>query len=145
MPDKIFSTEECAWAQTSMRFLGRTITGIRGFRFKEGVEKEHLYAAGDEPIDIQTGNIKPEGDLTLLKYEVDMLNEAAQAAGYASILRVPHTAIVITCNFKKNANSPTRTITTSGVGFTDMEFAMSQNAKMTEVPLPFLAMKVSVS
>lgn len=137
-----FNTKECAWAQTSIKLLGRTIIGIRGFEFKKTVEKEHLYGAGDEPIDIQSGNKAYTGSLKLLKYEVDLLNDAAIAAGYTDITEVPHTLIFITCVYKKNAADKSRTINAAGVAFTETGAAMDQNAKMTEVTLPFLAMKI---
>lgn len=140
-----FNTKECAWAQTKIKFLGRTIVGLRGFDFKKSVEKEHLYAAGDEPIDIQSGNKKPDGNLELLKFEVDQLNDAAQAAGFADITEVPHPAVVITCTYQKNAGDPIKTITAFGVAFTDISFAMKQNAKMTECTLPFINMKTVFS
>lgn len=138
-----FNTSECAWHNTSMKLLGRTITGLRGFSFKKGVEKEHLYAAGKNPIDIQSGNVKPEGSIKLLKYEYDLLQDAAQKAGFDDITEVPHTAITITCSFKKNATDPIRIMEAQGVSFNEWEVAQEQNAKMTEVNLPFLAMKVN--
>jgi hypothetical protein len=137
-----FSTKECAWAHVSITVLGRTIVGLRGFEFKKTIEKEHLYAAGDKPIDIQSGNQKFEGNLKLLKFEVDMLNDAAVNSKYADILEVPHDLIVITCDYKKRDNDPTRTITVSGVAFTELTTTMEQNAKMTEVTLPLLAMNI---
>jgi hypothetical protein len=140
-----FSTKECAWAHVSVTLLGRTIVGLRGFEFKKTIEKEHLYGAGDKPIDIQSGNQKFEGNLKLLKFEVDMLNDAAVNAKYADILDVPHDQIVITCDFKKKDSDTTRTITVSGVAFNELTTAMEQNAKMTEVTLPFLAMNIEYS
>lgn len=137
-----FSTKECAWAQTTVKLLGRTITGIRGFEFRKAKEKEHLYAAGSDPIDIQEGNRTPTGSLTLLKYEVDLLNEAARAAGYADITEVPHTLISATCTFKKTPNTKMETVTALGISFSELPVGMQQNAKMTEVTLPFLAMRV---
>jgi hypothetical protein len=140
-----FSTKECAWAHVSVTLLGRTIVGLRGFEFKKTVEKEHLYGAGDKPIDIQSGNQKFEGNLKLLKFEVDMLNDAAQDEDYADILDVPHDLIVITCDYKKKDTDKTRTITVSGVAFNELTTTMEQNAKMTEVTLPFLAMNIEDS
>jgi hypothetical protein len=138
-----FSTKECAWSQTSIKLLGVTIEGIRGWSFKKAIDKELLFAAGDEAVDITSGNKSISGTLTLLKYEFDKLNDAAQLAGYDDILEVPHTAILITCAFKLNATTPIRTISTPlGLAFTDSEVAMQQNAKMTEVPLPFIAQKL---
>ncbi len=139
-----FTTEECAWSQTSMKILGRTIQGLRGFSFKKGVEKEHLYAAGADPIDIQTGNRKPEGSVKVLKFEKDLMDDAAQLAGYSDITEVPHSLISITCKFKKTATSPLRTIESSGVAFSEWDVSMEQNAKFTEMSLPFIAMKNTV-
>lgn len=139
----VFSTKECAWAHVSVTILGRTIVGLRGFEFKKTIEKEHLYAAGDMPIDIQSGNKKFEGNLKLLKYEVDMLNDAAFAAGYIDILEVPHDVVVITCDYKKRETDKKRTVIASGVAFTELTRAMEQNAKMSEVTLPLLAMNIT--
>lgn len=136
-----FSTAECAWAQTSMKVLGATIIGIRGFEFKKTKEGEYLYGAGDEPIDIQRGNKGYPGNLKLLKYEVDKLNDAAKVAGYEDITEVPHEAVVITTLYKKKATDPIRTITAAGVAFTEITAAMEQNGKMDEVQLPLLCMK----
>ena len=140
----LFDTAECAWSQTSVKLLGRTLTGLRGFSFKKGVEKEHLYAAGADPIDIKVGNKKPEGSLKMLKYEFDMLNDAAQEAGYDDITEVPHTVILVTCAYKKRATDPIRIIESQGVAFTEWDNSMEQNAKMTEITLPFLSMKNTV-
>ena len=138
-----FSTKECAWAQTSVKLLGATLSGIRGFEFQKTIEKELVFAAGDEAIDITQGNKSISGTLTLLKHELDKLNDAAQAAGYEDISEVPHTAILITCSFKLNATTPIRIIeTTLGAAFTGITVGMQQNAKMTEVPLPFIAPKM---
>jgi hypothetical protein len=101
-----------------------------------------VYAAGDEPVDINSGNKKYEGSIKLLKYEVDQLNDAAQTATYADILEVPHTLITCTIDFKKNLTDKTRTIVVPGMAFTELAIAMEQNTKMTEVTLPFLAMRI---
>jgi hypothetical protein len=140
----VFSTKECAWQNTSITVLGRKVTGLRGFEFKKTVEKEHLYAAGSAPIDIQDGNKKYEGNLKLLKYEVDLLNDAALTAGFADITEVPHESILITTEYKKVVTDKPRKIIAAGVGFTEMGFAMEQNAKMTEVTLPFIAINIQV-
>ena len=139
----MYDTSECSWSHTSIKLLGRTLTGLRGFSFKKGIEKEHLYAAGSNPIDIQSGNIKPEGSLKMLKHEYDMLQDAAQKAGYNDILEVPHSLISITCAFKKKPTDTIRVMEAQGVGFTEWDVAQEQNAKMAEVSLPFLAIKVN--
>lgn len=139
-----FSTKECAWSQTSVKLLGRTIVGIRGFEFQKDFEKEYIYGAGADPIDINSGNKGYPGSLTLLKFEVDKLNDAAVAAGYEDITEVPHEAVVITTVFKKNPQDQARTITAMGVAFTNLTIAHQQAAKMSEVQLPLMAMKTTI-
>ena len=136
-----FNTKECAWKHISVKVLNRTIVGITGFEVSKSVEKEYLHAAGDEPIDIQSGNKTYPGNLKLLKYEVDQMNEAAIAAGFSDITEVPHEAIVITVLYKKTANSEQQTVTCAGVAFQELKFGSDQNSKKTEITIPFLSMK----
>ena len=139
-----FTTNECDWSQVSMKIFGTTIVGLRGFSFKNSIEKEHLFAAGSKPISIQNGNEKPEGSLKLLKFEIDKLNDAAQAARFASFLHVPYELCVITCAFKRTKVSPMYIIEAIGVGFTESEVAMDQGAKFSEATVPFLAMNITL-
>lgn len=137
------TSKECAWAHFEVKLLGRTIKGLRGFSFKKTVEKEHLYGAGNQPLDIMEGNIKYEGNLKLLGFEVDALDKAAQDAGYDDLTEVPHEAIVITCSYKKRITDKTKTYVATGVAFTEAGLEMEQNAKHREITLPFLAMDIS--
>ena len=45
MANMNIKSSECAWHQTEVKVLGRTLTGIRGWEIKKTVEKEHLYGA----------------------------------------------------------------------------------------------------
>ncbi|RXK57568.1 hypothetical protein ESA94_20430 [Lacibacter luteus] len=140
-----FSTKECAWAQVSMKLLGANIIGLRSFEFKENLEKELIYAAGKKAIDITMGNESASGTLTLLKFEFDKITDAAQAAGYKNILHVPHPAILLTVAFKLNPQTPIRIIEAPmGIAITDQTLAMAQNAKMMEVPLPWIAQELTL-
>ncbi|MBT1702958.1 hypothetical protein [Chryseosolibacter indicus] len=137
-----FNTKDCAWHNITLTLLGRKITGLRGFSFKKSIEKEHVYAAGQEPVDIQEGNKKYEGNLKMLKYELDLLNRAAQKAGFVDITEVPHTAISAIVEYKKTVTSTNEIITGVGMAFTEMDYKGEQNAKYMEVDLPFLAMRI---
>ncbi|MBO4233902.1 hypothetical protein FO675_06240 [Riemerella anatipestifer] len=137
------TSSECAWANFEVKILGRTIKGLRGFGFKKTIDKEHLYGAGDEPLDIMGGNKKYEGNIKLLGFEVDKMNEAAQTAGYEDITEVPHELIVITCSYKKRAIDPVWTYTATGVAFTETGVDLEQNAKHREITLPYIAMNQS--
>jgi hypothetical protein len=138
-----FNTKDCAWANITVTLLGRKITGLRGFELKKTKEKEHVYAAGDEPVDINSGNNKYEGNFKMLKYELDLLNEASQLAGYEDLTEVPHTLITSTVEYKKTATSPLKVIAVPGIAFTELTIAMEQNAKMSEVTIPWLAMRIN--
>jgi hypothetical protein len=138
------TSDECAWARFEIQILGRTIKGLRGFGFKKEVEKEHLYGAGSDPIDIMEGNKKPNGSIKVLGFEADAMNKAARDAGFEDITDVPHEAIVITCAFKKRAIDPIKTYIASGVAFSESGVDMEQNAKFREITLPYLAMRVQL-
>lgn len=139
-----FSTKECAWSKTSVKVLGRTLVGITGFDLNKKIDAEYLYGGGDEPIDIQTGNKSYPGSLELMKFEVDLLNEAAQSAGFEDILEVPHEAIVITCVFKKTLTSPIKTLTSLATKFTELPYKLNQNDKSMKMNLPLMSMKTTV-
>lgn len=136
-----FTTDECEWKRIAINILNRKIIGLLSFSFDTEITTEHLFAAGSQPIDIQEGNEVPTGSIGLLKYEFDKMNDAAQAAGYPSIIHVPHTLITITTLFKKYPTSPTRTITSYGVKFNKWTVGQQQNALKTEMNMPFLALK----
>lgn len=145
MPQNVnITSEECAWARFEVQFLGRTIKGLRGFGFKKEVEKEHLYAAGDDAIDIMTGNKKGSGNIKVLGFEVDSMNKAARDAGFEDITDVPHELIVITCSYKKRVTDTIKTYVASGVAFTEAGTDLEQNAKFREITLPYLAMNVQL-
>lgn len=137
-----FSTKECAWAQTKVKILGRTLVGIEAFEFDDPIEKEHIFGAGSKPIDIQEGNEAPTGSIDILKYELDLLTDAAIKAGYASISKVPHEAITITCTFKKLDTDTPRTTTAFGVAFKGQKIGFKQNDKSMTITLSFLAMDI---
>lgn len=136
------TSSECAWAQFDLKVLGRSVKGLRGFSFKKEVEKEHLYGAGADPIDIMTGNTKCTGSIKLLGFEADQINKTALAAGYSDITEVPHELIVISCSYKRRITDTNKTYTVTGVAFTETGIDLEQNAKYREVTLPFIAMNI---
>ena len=142
MPNININSNECAWHQTEVKLLGRTLTGIRGWEIKKTVEKEPLYGAGQNALDITEGNVKIEGSFKVLGFEADALNKAAQAAGYDDIASVPHDSIVANIRLKRSLADRTTNIKIRGIAFTECGDSMEQGAKMREVSLPFIAMDV---
>lgn len=136
-------SKECAWHQSELKILGRTMTGLRGWEVKKSVEKEQLYGAGQNAIDITEGNVKVEGNIKVLGYEADALNKAAQLAGYDDITSVPHELIVMNIKLQKTLADKPVNIAVRGIAFTENGDAMEQGAKNREITLPFIAMDVT--
>lgn len=138
----MFDTQEVAWADLSLRVFDTTIKGLRGTRYGKEKEKEAIYAAGDEPVGIQSGNSKYEGSLKILKNEFDKLNDAAKTAGYRDITEVPYQVIVLTVCYKEGFGRPMKTDTLRGVSFSKLDKGMDQGAKLMEVDLPFMYLQL---
>lgn len=135
-------SSECAWHHAEIKVLDRVIKGITGFEFKKATEKEAIYGAGQNPVDIQEGNISCTGSITIYGFEKDRMDQAARAAGYDDITQVPHELINIVATLRKVAKDPITTIVASGVAFTETTDSMSQNDKKRECQLPFICMDI---
>ena len=133
-------SSECAWHQSEVKILGRTLSGIRGWEIKKTVEKEPLYGAGQHALDITEGNVKVEGSIKVLGFETDAINQAAQEAGYDDITAVPHEAIVANIKMKRSPTDKATNIAIRGIAFTECGDSMEQGAKNREITLPFIAM-----
>ena len=137
-------SSECAWHQTELVVLGKKIEGLRGWEWGKEVDKEHLFASGQHPHDIQEGNITPTGSFTVLGYERDALNRAAQKAGYSDITEVPHEFIHATLRYQRSKLDPKTFVNITGIAITNNSGSMSQGDKMSEVQLSWLAMDITL-
>lgn len=137
-----FDTKECEWSDQEILLNGVKIGKIRGLKFKKSQEKEHLYAGGNDPIDIQRGNKKYEGTLTILKGALEDANNSVIAQGGEDITDA---AFQIVCNYKQKGNRLKKTYTMINVEFTEFEIGMIQGDKFQEVNLPYLFLKLAHS
>lgn len=135
-------SSEYAWHHTEVKLAGKILNGITAWELKRTTEKEALYGAGQHAIDIQSGNIACSGSITLWGYELDRLEQAAQAAGYDSIQDVPHELISIVVSARKLAKDPITTWTATGVSFSETADSLNQGDKKRECPLPFICMDI---
>lgn len=127
--------KEAEWADFRVAIDGANIVGLRGLSHTETDEDEPLHAAGRLPVGIQTGNTTFEGELKILKNELDALNIAAKAAGYGSIKDVPN--VVITATYLPKGARALRTNTLMGVKIGSIQEGWDQGAKFMELTLPF--------
>lgn len=142
MPNLRIRSSECAWQHGKVVLLNRVISGLRGWSLQTAVEKEYVYGAGSEPIDINEGNVTYTGSVTLLGYELDALDRAAQAAGYDSISRVPHELVTMVVKLQKSKGDPVTMYSVTGIAFEGAEDKQSQNDKNREITLSWKAMSI---
>lgn len=130
MPE--FDSKQYRWKDMSFNLLGVNVTDIQELTYKVEAEDEEVYGAGDEPIDIQSGNRKYNGQLTLLKSVVDELTTAAQNAGYRDILDI---RFPITVSYSNNTKVSTDILL--NVKFGAYNDGMMQGDKYAKIVIPF--------
>ncbi len=131
--------KETEWRDLEAFIDGVKVTKITGLKYKSSQEKEHLHAAGDEPLGIQSANRTYEGEISLLKGEVDALNRAAKAAGLRDLLDL---SFVVVAHYRERGNRIVQVDTLRGVEVTEYEKGMEQNAKSMPITLPILFTKL---
>lgn len=134
-----FDTKECEWSDLDIYLNGVKITKVRALKYKKTKEKEALYAAGSDPIAIQSGNNAYTGELRVLKGALDDMNRAAVAAGGEDITDVTWN---IVANYKAKGNRALQSDTLRGVEFSEFEKGLEQAAKFGEATLPYLFLKL---
>lgn len=133
----MFDTREYEWADLTVMLGGRDVTGVRGMKYSEKIEREPMYAKGRYPHSIQSGNVSYEGEITLLQSEL----EALVKAGNGSILRLKGLTATISYGDLANGDAVT-TDSVEGIYFTESPKELKQNDKMMEITLPFVATRV---
>lgn len=128
----MFNSREYEWADIDVVIAGRPVTGIRGIKYNTKKEKELVYAKGNKPHAVQSGNYDHSGEITVLQSEYNALRQAAKG----DILSVSLDIVVAYGN-------PTRgdAITTDilvGVEFTEDNTEWKQGDKFQEKTIPFV-------
>jgi len=132
----MFDSRQYEFADLALELGGRTITGFRGVKYTSKQEKELVYGKGNEPLHIQKGNKAYEGEITVLKSELETL----RSAGSGSVLNLRLDAIV---SYGNPSNGDTLiTDKIRGIEFTEDPKEIKQGDKFMEVSLPFICMKI---
>lgn len=134
-----FDSKDCEWADMTVMIAGATLTKIRGIKYKASQEKKLLYAAGSEPVSIQSGNRSYEGEIKVLKGALDDMNRAALAAGGDDILDLQFDIVV---TYKAKGTRGLQTDTLVNVEVSNFEKGWDQGAQSMEVSLPIVFMKL---
>jgi hypothetical protein len=130
-----FDSQECEWADMSISISGAPLTKIRGLKYKASQSKEPLYAAGHEPISIQSGSRSYSGEIKILKGALDDMNRAAMLALGKDILDLEFDIVVV---YAAKGVRTLQTDTLIRCQVTEFQKGWDQAAKMMEVTLPIV-------
>lgn len=133
----MFDSREYSFSDITAVLNNRDITGIRGVKYTEKQELEHLHAKGNHAHSIQGGNIAVEGELTLLQSEY----EALVVAGKGSILNLRALNLVVSYGNPMNGDAQITDII-HGIRFSEGGKDWKQGDKFSDMKLPFLALRV---
>jgi hypothetical protein len=133
-----FNSKQYNFSQVSVNILGRTINGFLGIKYSIKTEKDYLFGRGNNPLSIQSGNNKYEGELSLTQSELEAMNIAVKQANPDGLLTQVAFDIVV-------AYASDTIITVDvieGAEFTEYEKGMKQGDKNMEISLKFMALRI---
>jgi len=132
----MFDSRQYEFADMTLEMGGKVITGCRGIKYTSKMEKELVYAKGNEPQHIQRGNLSYEGEITLLQSELETL----RALGTGSILKLRMDATV---SYGNPSNGDVLVIDKiRGLEFTEDGKEMKQGDRFMEVTIPFICLRI---
>lgn len=127
---------EYEWADITVIFGGRDLTGIRSVKIKQKRETEEIYGKGRNPVSIQSGNNSYEGEIEILQSDYLALETAAGG----NILNAVVDILVVYGNPLNGDVMKTKKIV--GVKIHEAELAAKQGDKFMPITLPFKALGI---
>lgn len=134
-----FDSKECEWADMTVTFAGAPIAKVTGIKYGVKQNKEHLYAAGNKPISIQSSKKEFTGEIKMLKGALDAINTAAVAVGGDDITDLAFDLVIF---YKPKGARPPQTDTVIGVQISDYMKGWDTQSTHMEITCPFLAMDI---
>jgi hypothetical protein len=132
----MFNSREYEFADLTLILGGKDITGVRGIKYTEKIEREALYGKGRYALAMQSGNVSIEGEITLLQSEMEALIQAGQGSLF-------NLALNAEVNYGNPSNGDALvTDRIEGIYFTESTKQFKQGDKFMEVTVPFVALRV---
>ena len=129
-----FNSEEFDWKDLEVIMLGRPLVRILEIKYKATQETKEIYGRGSEPMGIQRGNKKYEGEIKIGQSELEALIDKAGG----NPLDIP--SFNITAAYIKGG--VVRTDVCKGVVLKDIEKALKQGDTDMEVTIPFMCVTI---
>ncbi len=130
----MFNSAEYSWNDLEVVMLGRPVVRLLEVKYKVTTETKEIYGRGGEPLGIQEGNSKYEGELKIGQSELEALIAKARTIKPGiNPTRMP--AFNISVMYSKDGVI-TRDVLV-GVKIHEFEKALKQGDFEMEVSLPF--------
>lgn len=134
-----FNSAEYAWSDLEVVMLGRALVRILEVKYKTSREKKTIYGRGSEPLGIQKGNKKYEGQIKIGQGELEALIDKAQkSVPGGDPTDLPQFNISVA--YEKDGILRTDVIV--GVDLEDFEKGLKQGDSDMEIDLKFQALKI---
>ena len=134
-----FNSDEYSWKDLEVILLGRPLVRILDIKYKGTQETKEIYGRGSDPVGIQKGNKKYEGEIKIGQSELEaLIDKAKSTTGSSDPLDLP--PFDITVAYVKNG--VVRTDVCPHVVLKDVEKAMKQGDTDMEVSVPFTCLKI---
>lgn len=135
-----FNAAEYAWKDIEVVLLGRPIARLLEIKYKVTKETKEIYGRGQNPLGIQEGNKKYEGELKIGQSELEsLINKAQQLVPGSDPTDLPQFNIAIA--YAKAG--VVRTDVLIGVKLHEFEKSMKQGDSDMEVSLPFKCLGIN--
>lgn len=132
------NTRQYEWSDISIVILGKTINGIVAVEYGVDRKKDYVYGRGNNPLSIQRGQKKFEGEMTLLQSEYDELSLLARAVNPK--YDITDISFDIAISYGVGAQV-VRDIILSAE-FTESKKGMKSEDSFMEIKLPFMALGI---
>ncbi len=129
-----FNSKEYNWAQVQVFKDGKLLTKITGIKYSIKKEKEYLYAKGEDPHAIQSGNKSYEGEITLLQSHLEAF--LLDLAPDEDLTDYPPFTMVVGYVPKNSLKITTHVL--SSVEYTEDTRETKQGDKQMEITLPIM-------
>lgn len=134
-----FNTAEFAWKDLEVVMLGRPIARLLEVKYKVTKETKEIYGRGQNPLGIQEGNKKYEGEIKIGQSELEaLINKAQLITPGGDPTDLPQFNVAI--SYEKNGILLTDILV--GVKLQEFEKGMKQGDSDMEVTLPFKCLAI---
>lgn len=134
---KFIDTDQYDWSSITLRLNGVKVTTLQSVSVTKEVNKVPIYNMGRHYVDVLTGNVIYNGNLTILQSDLNPLLQIDSQLIEADIDMITGLPFVIGLTLEKNDKIEYYNI--ENVHFTSWDLTFNQGDNSGIVTLPFIA------